>query len=54
MQSYWEMGTYSHSGKELHVYIHDTSSLFRLKHKTAHYQSKSALKCSFTANMIKQ
>ena len=29
-------------------------SLFRLKHKTAHHQSKLALKFSFTANMIKQ
>ena len=36
------MGTYSHSGIEL--YIHTcTKSLFRLKHKTAHHQSKLAL-----------
>ena len=42
MQLYWEKGTYSHSGIEIHIYI-DMYSLFRLKHKTAHHQSKLAL-----------
>ena len=42
------MGTYSNSGIELHIHAY---SLFRLKHKTAHHQSKLALKFSFTANI---
>ena len=37
----------------LETYIH-TESLFRLKHTTAHHQSKLALKFSFPANMVKQ
>ena len=49
------MGTYSHSGIEL--YMHTYFFLVysdRLKHKTAHHQSKLALKYSFTADMVKQ
>ena len=55
MQLYWEWGNgnlFTLWNRIIHVHYHKSS--FRLEHKTAHRQSKLALKFSFTANMIRQ